>query len=46
MNSTEPPEIEPVYNQEQETITSNWRSYWQVKRSKVLQQTGSHLEVQ
>ena len=38
-------ETKPVYNKEQDTITLNWRSYWQTKKSKILQQTKSYLEV-
>ena len=30
-------ETKPVYNKEQDTITLNWRSYWQTKKSKILQ---------
>ena len=37
MTSTGLLETEPVYDQGQDVIASNWRSYWQVKRGKVLQ---------
>jgi len=39
-------EIEPVYDQEQDTTIFNWRGYRQIKRGKVLQQTKSHLGIQ
>ena len=36
MTSIGLPKTEPVYNQGQDTITSNWRIYQQIKRDKVL----------
>ena len=45
MTSTGLSEIKPVDDQGQDAITSNWRSYQQVKRGKVLQQTVFHLEI-
>ena len=30
-------EMEPVYDQGQDSIVSNQRSYWQVKKGKILQ---------
>ena len=38
-------EIKPGYNKEQDTIVFNWRSYWQTKEGKILQQIGLDREI-
>ena len=37
--------IKPSYNKGQDTITFDWRGYWQVERDKILQQVGPHLGI-
>ena len=44
--STRLPETKPVYNKGQNAIIFNWRSYWQTKEGKILQQTGSYIGIQ